>query len=144
MRAGSVWLRWAKFNGVGALGMVVQLTVLWPLVRFAPIHYLVSTALAVETAVLHNFLWHHGWTWRDRTDTPARGLLDRLWKFHAVNGAVSLAGNVVLMRVFSGSVGLHPLAANGLAILVCSIANFAGSERLVFRAASPSARGLAT
>jgi putative flippase GtrA len=24
-----------------------------------------ATAVAVELAVLHNFVWHHCWTWRD-------------------------------------------------------------------------------
>jgi putative flippase GtrA len=145
--SGNVWRRWARFNGVGVLGIVLQLTVLWVLVRFAPIHYLLSTALAVEAAVLHNFLWHQRWTWRDRVDGSTRGLLKRLWRFHAVNGAVSLVGNIVLMRAFSGGLGLQPLEANGVAILLCSLANFVGSEWLVFRsganAEAPAARGLA-
>ena len=30
------------------------------------ISYLTATALAVELAVLNNFVWHQLWTWRDR------------------------------------------------------------------------------
>ena len=58
--------RWLAFNGVGALGVIVQLAVLALLVHGASVHYLVATAIAVEAAVLHNFAWHQRWTWRDR------------------------------------------------------------------------------
>jgi len=59
-------LRWLKFNLVGGMGMVVQLFVL--VLRKAGLHvdYLIATALAVETAVVHNFLWHERVTWADR------------------------------------------------------------------------------
>jgi hypothetical protein len=61
-------------------------------------NYLVSTAAAVEAAVLHNFAWHQRWTWRDRRPASAHETLGRLLRFHALNGAVSLAGNVRLRR----------------------------------------------
>ena len=49
--------RWLKFNAVGVLGAGVQLCVLAALHRWG-VHYLLATALAVESAVLHNYLWH--------------------------------------------------------------------------------------
>ena len=57
--------RWCKFSLVGAIGIVVQLGAL-ALLTAAGMHYLVATALAVETAVLHNFAWHQNFTWSDR------------------------------------------------------------------------------
>src|SRR5260370_17265144 len=53
-----VLLRWVRFNSVGIAGFVVQLATLWILSRGLGIHYLLATPLAVEIAVLHNFLWH--------------------------------------------------------------------------------------
>lgn len=137
--------RFIKFNSVGIVGFAVQLGVLALLLHFG-VHYLAATALAVEAAVLHNFVWHQRWTWRDR---PATGgsRLARLWRFHALNGLVSLVGNVALMRVFVGAFGMPTIPANLLAVLACSLVNYFASDRLVFDPASslqppPSARTL--
>ncbi len=123
-------MRFLRFNGIGVAGFLLQLAVLLALVH-AGTHYLAATALAVEAAVLHNFFWHERWTWRDR---PASGRtrLSRLWRFHALNGLVSLAGNVLLMRLFVESFGLPALPANALAVLACSIVNYTAGDRLVF------------
>lgn len=133
MEAGGLVRRWVVFNGVGALGIGVQLAVLAVLVRFMDVHYLWATAVAVEAALLHNFVWHERWTWRDRTIRARDALAGRLGRFHLLNGLVSFAGNLTLMRVFTGSHQIDPIAANIAAILCCSIVNFAASELLVFR-----------
>lgn len=58
--------RWLAFNVVGSMGVVVQLLVLLTLTEVTGLDYLVATGLAVECAILHNFVWHERWTWRDR------------------------------------------------------------------------------
>jgi putative flippase GtrA len=123
--------RFAAFNGVGVVGFAVQLGLLALLLRLG-VHYLAATAIAVEAAVLHNFLWHERWTWRDR---PASGAerLARLWRFHALNGVVSLVGNVVLMRLLVGGLAMAPIPANLGAVLACALVNYRASDRLVFR-----------
>ena len=57
--------RWLKFSAVGGIGIGVQLAVLSVLIR-AGVHYLVATAIAVEIALLHNYVWHKHWTWAGR------------------------------------------------------------------------------
>jgi putative flippase GtrA len=136
MRDEGLLQRWVKFNGVGAIGIAVQLTILGWLVRQAGLHYLWATAIAVEAAVLHNFLWHEHWTWKDRPSRTIAALLARLTRFHLLNGAISLSGNLVLMRVLTGSMQVDPLGANIVAIIFCSLVNFGASELLVFRRAA--------
>ena len=63
------WIRWLKFNAVGAAGIGVQLAVLVSLRAGLHLHYLLATALAVEATVLHNFFWHKRFTWADRKST---------------------------------------------------------------------------
>ena len=122
--------RWLIFNGVGILGFAVQLAVLAVLVRLG-LHYLVATAVAVEVTVLHNFAWHERVTWRDRPgDGRGRG---RLWRFHASNGLISLAGNLCLMRLLVGLFGMAPVPANLVSVLACALLNFTASDRFVFR-----------
>ena len=127
--------RWIRFNGIGALGAGVQLAVLGALTRLTTVHYLWATVVAVEATVLHNFCWHARWTWRDRPSPTRLDLYHRLGRFQLTNGLISIAGNLVLMRVFAGTLAMDPLAANIVSVLICSLANFAASEWLVFRRA---------
>ena len=114
-------IRWSKFNLVGVMGMAVQLAALALFARVAGAHYLWATAAAIEIALLHNFVWHLHFTWRDRR---GGAVFAQLLKFHAANGLVSMLGNLALMRVLVGQAHLPLLAANAIAILCCSIVNF--------------------
>ena len=122
--------RWTAFNVIGAIGFGLQLAVLAVLLRLG-LHYLVATALAVECALVHNFLWHERWTWRDR---GVRGAARsrRLWRFHLLNGSISLAGNLLLMAALVAQAGVPPIAANVLSVLTCALVTFVASDRLVF------------
>jgi putative flippase GtrA len=121
------------FNAVGAAGIAVQVTVLALLVHGLHLHYLPATLVAVEAAVLHNFYWHHRWTWRDRRSPSWGATAGRLGRFQLLNGTISLAGNVGVMALLTGTFGLDPVSANLIAIVSCSLVNFAASEALVFR-----------
>jgi putative flippase GtrA len=114
--------RWARFNLVGAIGAAVQLVALAALNRMMPRHYLYSTAAATEITLLHNFLWHMHFTWRDRRQRI--GWRTVLLRFHLSNGVISLLGNLALMRVLVQQAHLPLLIANGVAIVGCSVANF--------------------
>jgi putative flippase GtrA len=124
-------LRWLKFNFVGALGIGVQLAALVALTALG-LGYLAATVLAVEAAVVHNFLWHTRMTWRDRATPLFRNVLGRFLRFQMANGAISLIGNLLMMRLLVGAVHLPVLWANLGAIAACAAVNFVVSERLVF------------
>jgi putative flippase GtrA len=128
----STFFRWLKFNAIGMAGVGVQLLFLHLLVR-ASVGYLAATALAVEAAVLHNFAWHQKYTWADRPSEDLYSVVVRLVRFHLSNGAVSIAGNVLLMRWLVGGLHVPILPANFGAILVCSLINFLLGDRFVFR-----------
>jgi putative flippase GtrA len=127
-----ITLRWLKFNAVGALGIGVQLAVLLVLKSGLHLSYLLATALAVESAVVHNFLWHERYTWADRVQPSWRKSLPRLLRFNLSNGGVSIAGNLALMKVMVDLGHVNYLIANGIAIVVCSLVNFLVSEEWVF------------
>jgi len=131
--------RWFKFNAVGGVGIVVQLAALAVLRSWLKLDYLVATGLAVEIAVIHNFLWHERFTWADRPVRRPMQSLVRLAKFNASNGAISMVGNLGLMRLLVGEVKLNYVVANLIAIVVCSLVNFLLSDRFVFDAGANSA-----
>ena len=96
------------------------------------LHYLVATALAVEAAVVHNFLWHKRFTWVDRTGGA------RFIKFNLTTGLLSIAGTLVLMKLLVGLGHMNYLLTNGIAITGCSVVNFLVSDGFVFAAPPPA------
>ena len=122
-------VRWLKFNAVGAGGIVVQLATLALLRSGMQEDYLAATALAVEAAVLHNYLWHERFTWADRV---AGSSLARFLKFNLTTGMVSIVGNVLVMWVLVREAHMNYMLANLLTIATCSLLNFLVSDWFVF------------
>jgi putative flippase GtrA len=118
----NTFIRWWKFNLVGAMGMVLQFVSLALINEWTGGHYLCASAAAIELTLLHNFVWHLHYTWRDRHDDSA--LLSQLLRFHLSNGLISMLGNLALMRILVHEASLPVLASNSIAILCCSILNF--------------------
>jgi putative flippase GtrA len=129
----SAFVRCAKFNVVGAMGMGVQLAALACFRRWMGGHYLYASAAAIEVTLLHNFVWHIHYTWRDRREGTSH--LRQLVRFHLSNGLVSMFGNLGLMRLLVHEARLPVLAANAIAILCCSVANYWLGNSWAFAAA---------
>jgi putative flippase GtrA len=137
--------RWLRFNIVGVAGMLVQLVTLAGLTHIVHGHYLLLSGIAVEAAILHNFVAHVHYTWKDRGLHGLRDLgallrnrqarnatLGALWRFQISNGGVSLAGNFIVMRLLVGSAHMPVLAANLVSIAVCGLANFGLGDKWAF------------
>lgn len=137
--------RAARFVGVGVAGFAVQALALWGLTA-SGLPYTVATALAVEAAILHNFLWHERWTWGDRgaglnacnyeraacSHGHNGNRLGRFLRFNGATALVSIAGNVAVMWLFAGWLRLPLLLANLLAVLALSALNFLAADHLIF------------
>ena len=115
---------------VGAGGFAVQGLALYALAA-AGLPYPIATALAVEAAIVHNFLWHERWTWADRA-VERRERVARFLRFNGSTAVISIAGNVALMGLFVGSLGLPLLFSNLLAVLTLSVLNYVSADRVVF------------
>lgn len=122
--------RLARFVIVGAAGFTLQIVCLQALVVLG-LHYLAATALAVEAAILHNFVWHAAWTWRDRPTHPA-DVWGRLLRFNSVSAAASILGNVAIVWTLVHGFRVPVAAANAVAVAMVSALNYAGLTRWVF------------
>jgi putative flippase GtrA len=129
--------RIVPFVAVGAAGFVLQLATIHALVSWAGVHYLVATALAVEAAILQNFVWHSRWTWRDRHRGSGAEAWARLAKFNGLSALCSIVGNVVVTAILVGAFRFPVAAANAVAVALVAAINFAGLDRWVFTTASP-------
>jgi putative flippase GtrA len=118
-----------RFNVVGVIGFAVQVTTLTLLVG-AGLPVLMATCLAVEAALLHNFVWHECWTWPDGVPTT-RGA--RLARFHVTNGLISMVGNGMLTTTLVHA-GMPLLPATLVAVVSCALVNFAAANAWVFSA----------
>jgi len=121
--------RWLKFNAVGTGGIVVQLLVLTVGTAVLKLDYLITTALAVEAAVIHNYFWHERFTWIDRATESSWA---RFLKFNLTTGLFSIVGNMLLMKSLVDGAHLNYLVANLITIATCSIVNFVVSDLFVF------------
>jgi putative flippase GtrA len=133
----NTFIRWCRFNVVGAMGMALQLAALalinrWTAGRGTAGHYLYATAATIELTLVHNFVWHLRYTWRDRRDEST--LLTQFVRFHLSNGLVSMLGNLALMPILVHEARIPLLASNGIAILCCSAVNFCLGNRWAFAA----------
>jgi putative flippase GtrA len=121
------------------MGMAVQLTALALLNRCARGHYLIDSTAALELTLLHNFLWHWNYTWRDRRGrtTPLRAFL----RFQLSNGMVSLLSNLVVMRLLVGHGHLPVLAATLISIVGSAALNYLVGNTFVFPLEGKTAKG---
>jgi putative flippase GtrA len=127
-------MRWLKFNAVGAMGMIVHLSLLGLLVHVFKVHYLLATAVSVETAILHNFVWHRRWTWVERSDDRTTGpVIAAFLRFNLTNGLVSLISNLFSAYLLTGFWHLDPVLSNLLSLVPSSVVNYLLSDRVVFR-----------
>jgi putative flippase GtrA len=122
--------RWLRFNLVGVLGFGLQMAVLSLLTSWAGMRADIAVALAVLSAVSHNFMWHEHVTW---PGLPRRTRFLRWLAFHASTGLVSVAGNLALTAIVMRAARWPAVPANLVAVLALSAANYWLSDRLVFR-----------
>lgn len=133
-------MRFLRFNSVGLIGFGLQMGVLMLLVDHLGCPYVWATLAAVEIAVLHNFVWHQRWTWRDRPDDSPGGIWRRLLRFHLLNGLTSLAGNALGVVLLVETLHVPVLEAAVSAVGVCTAVNFLWAHFLVFRTGPISPR----
>jgi len=128
-----VWIRWFRFNFAGLLGMLVQMTFMMVATRLFGMNYLLATAIGVECALLHNFIWHELYTWQEqKLNRALPNVLGRLLRFNFTVGAFSILGNIIFMRLLAGSLKLPLLVATLLTIAILSLGNFLISEYHIF------------
>jgi len=128
--------RFGRFSLVGFMGALLQIMLVSLLTKYFEVLTTAATLVAVEITILHNFVWHERFTWSNRGPKNTRQLALRLWRFHAGNGLVSLAGNTILMYCLVERLHAPALPTAIGAIVLCSLANFLLADRWVYRQAT--------
>jgi len=121
-----------KFFIAGLFGFAVQVGVLAGLIAVG-LHYIAATVVAVELAIVVNFVWHQRWTFRDRA-RGAAGVWHRLVRYNALTAATSVLGSALITAGLVELFRLSPLAANIISVMALGVLNFIGADRWAFRA----------
>ncbi len=90
-------VRFIRFATVGAVGMVVDLSILNALVRLAGWPLLYANSVSFSTAVLNNFTWNRIWTFPESRSRPIR---TQLPQFALVNIIGLIINNFVLLTIY--------------------------------------------
>jgi putative flippase GtrA len=130
--SGRQFARFGRFNSVGVLGAALQMLLFDLLMKGLHVPEVAATPIAVEIVVIHNFFWHERFTWRDRGPMGLRQRAIRLWRFHAGNGLISLAGNTVLTHCLVEQFKAPVLPSALASIAVCAPVNFLVADRWVY------------
>ena len=116
--------RFLKFCTVGAGGVVVNMFFFWLFYKKLGMYSLVASFLAIQLAIINNFLWNDKWTWKERRKPGAGEFSKRLAKFAFASNLVSALGNLVGVFVFLNLLKWYYLFSNFLAISLGVILNF--------------------
>jgi len=139
--------RFGRFILVGLLGAALQVLLILLFTKHFNILGALATPIAVEITIVHNFVWHERFTWirvptltdgapGGRGHRSIRQVARRLWRFHAGNGLISLAGNTILMYGLVECLEVPIVPATLAAIASLAFVNFLVADRWVFAHAS--------
>lgn len=111
-------IKLAKFSVVGLSGVGVNSGILYLLYEMLHLPLVGASVMAVETAIVSNFLWNTLWTFHDPTPS-----IRRFAKFNLV----SLGGMIITtatLQSLVGFLGMHYQIANLIGIGLATVWNF--------------------
>lgn len=124
--------RFLMYALVGASGVLVDMGTLFLLgdPRMLGLGLVPAKALAVEAAIVNNFLWNDVWTFGDLTARSRRGAARwrRFAKFNAICG-VGLLLSVALVTIQASWLGMNRYLANAVAIGLVTLWNYWMNKR---------------
>ena len=113
-------LRLIKFCLVGLTGTLINMGLLWLLTEYARFPYLISAAIAIETAINSNFVFHNFFTFSDRRSPSIKLFFLRLLKYNFIS-LVGLAINMGVLWLLTEVSGLHYLLSNLFGIISATL-----------------------
>jgi dolichol-phosphate mannosyltransferase len=122
--------RMSRFAAVGALGTVVNLSVMALFVHGGwQIDYVLASVVAAELSILHNFLMQERFVFRDLRSGTWLSRAAQFFGFNNLEALVRVPILVVLVEVL----GLGAVLGQGLLLAVAFLGRFLFTSRVVYR-----------
>lgn len=92
-----------------------------------------ASLVAIQIAIINNFIWNRKFTWTDRPMQGIEAILKGLLRFTLVSW---IAGGInwVVLLALTRFLGMHYMIANLIAIFIASILNYFLNDLWTFRA----------
>ena len=105
--------RFLRFCAVGLSGVIVNEVALWFFTAVGGFYYIYASLLAVELAIVNNFVLNDRWTFRDRScqQRGRENSIKRFYQFNLICGVGAIL-NVGILWVLTSFMGLHYLLSN--------------------------------
>ncbi|MFP4416307.1 MAG: GtrA family protein [Fibrobacterota bacterium] len=126
--------KFIKFGLVGGSGVFVNAGVLYMLTDIAGLDYRLSGIIAIEIAIINNFLWNYNWTWSERRHTSFSGAIGAFARFNVSSGLTALIVNWGFLVLLTELAGIHYQISNLIGIAFGTIVNFLVSHFWAFAA----------
>jgi dolichol-phosphate mannosyltransferase len=123
------WRHFIRFCIVGTSGIVVNTAILYALSSLAGMDYKLASVLAIEAAVITNFLLNDAWTFES---AGKKGKFSRFLSFNVI----SIVGALINWGVLVGLTelaGVYYLVANLIGILVGFLWNYFANVRFTWK-----------
>jgi len=126
------WKRVFKFGLVGISGILVNLGILYLLVEFFLINKDFASAIAIEVAILNNFIWNDLWTFPSEESRKVSNKWHRLVAFNVVSAGGALI-NIGIFIILTNWFTVYYMTAQFIGILIGFIWNFMVNRRVTWR-----------
>lgn len=123
--------RMSRFAAVGALGTIVNLLLMWLLLRETSLHYMPAAVIATEVAILHNFVLQERFVFNDLKDNRHRWWTRLLHSvlYNNVDTLARLPALAFLVEVLT----FPSVLAQGITLAVAFLARFLFVSTVVYR-----------
>lgn len=125
------FLRLIKFSIVGVIGAVINTGFLWLFTDVAGLFYLYSSVIAIEIAIILQFLMNDRWTFKERKTTHVEQFMTRIIKSNIWRSG-GLAVNIGVLYFLTEHVGVYYLLSNIVGIICAFLLNYFFESRLTW------------
>ncbi|MDR3588357.1 MAG: glycosyltransferase family 2 protein [Negativicutes bacterium] len=134
--------RFYSFCLVGALGVVVNMLALTVALKLFPEAKVAASVVASLVAMIHNFLWNEGVTWKTRQQAGIRPRTAQFVKFGLVSG-FGIALTAFFVRAFLG-LGLSVYFGQLTGIIAATYWNFTMNDKWTWSGAAARIKPVVT
>jgi len=122
-----------KFGVVGTSGVFVNQGVLVLCVEILNVDYKIGSLMAIETAIITNFLLNYNWTFGDRKNKDAKSKSITFLKFNITSFTIAFLLNWGTLVFLTEVAHIEYWISNLAGILVAAAVNFCVSNFWVFK-----------
>jgi dolichol-phosphate mannosyltransferase len=125
------FLRLTKFSVVGVIGAVINTWFLWLFTDVAGLYYLYSALIAIEIAIILQFLMNDRWTFKEQKTTHVEQFVKRIIKSNIWRSG-GLAVNIGVLYFLTEYMDIYYLLSNIVGIICAFLLNYLFESRLTW------------